>query len=456
MKQKNKLKIKKSNWIYEDEQGVTLIEAVVAIGLISLIIFSLYFALFNVTKLFADSKQKAIAVALANEKMEIVRNLEYDQIGVQGFIPAGPLLQTENISQNGFVYKVDTSVKYVDDAFDGSGAADPIETDYKQVKVKVSWTANGQNKSLDFFSKFVPEGLETNVGGGVLSINVVDGTALAVPSVTVKVDSVNDTPEVHGSVISDIEGNVRLQAMPHQEYKITVSKDGYETAETFADPPASSFTPFLSNVTAIDGDVVMKTITIDKSGNLTIKAKNIADGVEIEGVDIDLLGGRLIGNTPDTYNLDRSDSTDSDGEIEYGDISPGSYSITNLASLETASLKYIGADSAIPIQLASEENKIVQLVFAQKNVDSLLITVKDANTSNPVLGADVRVYDGAGFDQTVTTGADGMVYFPSIEDPPVFMTAGDFSIEITASGYSTYTSTQTVGNLVEHEALMAP
>ena len=93
---------------FNSSSGVTLIEAVVSIGLVSLVIFSLYFALFNVTKLFADSKQKAVATALANEKMEIVRNLDYDDIGVQGFIPSGPLLQSETVSKNGFNYTVET------------------------------------------------------------------------------------------------------------------------------------------------------------------------------------------------------------------------------------------------------------------------------------------------------------------------------------------------------------
>ncbi|MEA2006976.1 MAG: carboxypeptidase-like regulatory domain-containing protein [Patescibacteria group bacterium] len=447
--------MKKNNKKNAFESGVTLIETIVGVALVSLIVLSLYTALFNVTRLFADSKQKTVAVALANEKMEIIRNLEYDDVGTQGWIPVGPLLQTENISKNGFIYTVDTLIEYIDDAYDGQGGDDTVETDYKQARIEVSWTANGQTKSVVHLSKFVPNGLESDVGGGVLSVNAVDDGGTAVPIVTVTVDSVDESPPIHGSTISDAEGNVRIAGMPQQEYKITITKSDYETVETYPNPPGSSFTPLDSNIMTIDESVVMKTLVMNKSADLTIEAVNIADDSGISGIDIDLLGGRIIGTDPDTFNFDQTETTDGSGKVELNDISPGSYDITNTVSLETTELKYIGADSEIPIVLVSEDDKEVKLLFAEKNIDSLLVWVKDSGTFDPIEGAEVQV-TATGFDQTVTTGETGIVYFPAVEDPPVAMPSDTYQIDIQVTGYSNYSDTVSVSNLTEHEAMVSP
>jgi prepilin-type N-terminal cleavage/methylation domain-containing protein len=62
--------------IIYNSKGTTLIEIVVGVAIVGIIAMSLYMALFNVTKLMSNSKHKIGAVALANEQMEIVRNLE--------------------------------------------------------------------------------------------------------------------------------------------------------------------------------------------------------------------------------------------------------------------------------------------------------------------------------------------------------------------------------------------
>ena len=179
-----------------------------------------------------------------------------------------------------------------------------------------------------------------------------------------------------------------------------------------------------------------------------------ADG--IEGIDIDIAGGPTIGTGPDTLTIERSESTNSSGEVELNEIDPGDYNITNLATLGNSEYEYVGADSLIPIHLISGDDKEVNLIFAKKNIDSLLVVVKNSVSDELIEGAEVKISNTSGFEQTTTTSADGRVYFPVTEDPPVLMTAEEYDIEVKAVNFVDYSDSENVNDLTTHDALMTP
>ncbi len=445
--------------VFKNTKGTTLIEIVVGIAIVGIIAISLYMALFNVTKLMANSKQKIGAVALANEQMEIIRNLEYDDIGTQDWIPSGPILQTEVVTRNNFTYTIDTKIEYLDDDFDGTGSDDLIETDYKKAQVKISWISGGSQREIVFVSKFVPEGLESNTGGGTLSVNLIDSAVQPIEGANVQIDSVTDTPAIHGSVTTGVDGNVRIPGLPAQEYKITATKTDYAMVETYPPPPSSSFNPVNSNLFVTEGDVVIKTLTINEAANLLLKAVDISDGDGIEDIDIEIEGGPVIGtmtDMPDTLTLQESKTTDSSGEIDLENIDPGDYTISNLAVLGNSEYEYIGSDSVIPIHLSSGDDKEINLIFAKKNVDSLLIVVENNDSGELIEGAEIKVSNSLGFEQTTITSIDGRVYFPVTEDPVVLMMAGEYDIEIKAPNFVDYSGTKDVLNLTVDNILMTP
>lgn len=441
--------------IESDQRGVTLLEVIVGIALVSLTTLSLYFVLFNAARLMGDSKQKIGAVALANERMEIIRNLDYDSIGTEGWIPAGPIPQSEVVEKNNFTYTVDTTIEYIDDVFDGQGGDDAIENDYKHAWVEVSWVSGETTKSVLFTSRFVPPGLETDVGGGVLSINVIDGEASQIEGATVQVDSVDESPPIHGSTATDSTGNVRLPGMPEQDYKLTVSASDYETVETYPNPPGSPFTPNNSHVHVVEGSTVLKTIEINKSADLMFKTVDVADGDGISGIDLDVFGGSIIGSDPTTYAIDETQTTDSDGEVEYDDIGTGTYDILNLATLDTVDYQYVGSDEEIPIALDAEDDLTVNLVFAEKNINSILVRVVDSVTLEALNGAEVNV-TGTDFDQTAITSTNGFAYLPLTEDPPIVMNVEEYDVSIITVGYQNYSQSVDVENLTILDAELTP
>ena len=109
-------------------KGFTLIESLVFLFMFTLISL-VFFQSYTVgTRLIIESKNRLGATALANQKMEIIRSIDYSLIGTKHWngsawvygIPAGDILEDETISVNTVKYSVHTFVQYVDDGFDGT------------------------------------------------------------------------------------------------------------------------------------------------------------------------------------------------------------------------------------------------------------------------------------------------------------------------------------------------
>jgi hypothetical protein len=177
-----------------NKKGVTAMETLIGIGLVSVIVMTVYSSLIGAMNNATESRKRTGALALANEKMEFIRNLEYNEIGtIQGIVP-GLLYSSEKVSKNNCAYNIKTEVRYIDDLADGVAPFDLINNDYKQVHVEVDWGV--PEKSVSLYSVFVPNGLETNIHSGTLSINVIDSTGVPVPAVSVEIKSLDDNPIV--------------------------------------------------------------------------------------------------------------------------------------------------------------------------------------------------------------------------------------------------------------------
>tara|TARA_B100000745_G_scaffold300372_1_gene254065 strand:+ start:4543 stop:5001 length:459 start_codon:yes stop_codon:yes gene_type:complete len=135
-------------------QGSGLIEVVVASALLLTVFVGLFTVLQLSTKLATDNKAHTGATALAVERMEYIRSLDYSVVGVVGGDPQGVLEATENITLNTVAYTRDTTIVYVDDEKDGLGGSDVngISNDYKRVKVEVSWQSPSGTRSSTIVS----------------------------------------------------------------------------------------------------------------------------------------------------------------------------------------------------------------------------------------------------------------------------------------------------------------
>ncbi len=432
----------------KNNSGFTLIEALVLLFIFSLITITFYQVISVGTRHILFAKNRLGAIALANEKMEIVRNLSYDYVGIQGGACEGIIPQDEDVSENGRNYHVHTLATFVDDSFDGTLGGSPNDTaykDYKIIKITVSWNNGGADAgSVYLLSRFVPPGLETATSGdGILSINIFsdqDGGA-GVPQATVQV--VNSDLGFSETRQTDDSGNIMIVGAEEsiQKYQISVSKSDYETVSTFPAYPDTDYNPVDVHASVVTGAMNVTNIALNKTADLKIITKNYLFDTIIPDMEFKLIGGRRIGNDEvfpydPIYNLDEEEQTNSSGEKQYEEISPGQYSFTLSDSVTEYEL--IGTNPASPFSLLSEDDLNLEVRLASKDMTSVLVSVKKAESSTVLAGANVKLSNLSGYEEEIITDDNGTAFFPKTSTPLI---AGTYNLEITADGYEEYSET---------------
>jgi hypothetical protein len=453
--------MKLMNLVKEKLRGFTLIEALVFLFIFTLIVLTFY-ALFSTgTNQIIESKIKLMAVALANEKMEVVHNLDYADIGTESGIPSGGIPEREVINKSGRNFYVFTLVQYIDDSYDQTdGHGDLVPTDYKRVRIKASWEDDiNSSKSVSFVANFMPPKKETPSGGGTLSINVLDKDGHGIPQATVHI--VNTGKSINITTVTDNTGNISFPGAPAdgQNYQISVSKSGYYSVQTYPPYPISSFDPDNEYAAVTEGRLNVTAIITDKSSDFNLLTED-PFGTSIPNIDFGLVGGKKIGKTvvvapaisESVYNLDDDYDSGTHGKEEFQDQSYGPYTFTP----DNSDYQFIKLDTAI-----SEANKFeiepdtdgdIKAIFADKNINSLLVKVVTEGAASPIEGVSVRLKnDTLGYDATLTTDKFGYAYFPSVLPE---LTIETYDLILTSSEYQEVNKTVDIDKLITENVSM--
>jgi hypothetical protein len=439
--------------------GFSIMEVVAAIGIFTVVFLSIYGSFKGGLSSLVQSRHRTEGAALANEKMEIIRNLPYASIGTQGGVPSGSLPQNETIWKSNQKFNVHTFVRYVDDPEDGLGQADEnhVTTDYKEVKVEVTWQGISTGHGVAVVSKFVPNGAESDVGGGTFRLNVLDGSGAGLSGVAVHIVNNLVNPAVDISTYTDSYGTILMSGMPagDRNYTISVSKDGYESVTTSPPYPATAYDPTDVHASVFEDDLNTKAIIIDKLSSLHIFARDILDYDHLfPNTHFNLKGGRVIGLEYGTINeirnYDQDLVTGAGGDISINDISAGKYNIT----LDESGYTVVGTDPIMPVPLGPDQNTDVNLILAPTVVNSLFVSVKNSQSKVAIPNATVRLSNAFGVDITLITGEKGQVYFPPNTDPLTTLAGGNYILEVSASGYESFSQTISINQLVQKEVLL--
>lgn len=260
-------------------RGLSLIDTVVGISIITIVFFGLFGAFKLSIELVFSTKAKTSAVALLSERMEYIRSLSYDDVGTVGGIPAGPLEQETVTTLNGIPYTVRTLVQFTDAPEDGVGDEDEngIVADYKTVKVEVRWLVRESPRSTFAVTRLAPTGLETLAGGGTLRISVFDAVALPVPQASVRVINSVVVPPIDVTALSNESGVVSFPGAPQSTgYEVYVSKTGFSTAQTYG-VSTENPNPSPIHVSVADGDTTSVSFAIDRVGALALTSQEPPD-----------------------------------------------------------------------------------------------------------------------------------------------------------------------------------
>lgn len=251
-----------------NQAGLSLLEVVIGIALLAFVSISLY-GLFNFTlKVIWENKARTGAQVLANQYMEIVYNLPYKDVGTQGGIPNGALPQSATTTLNNIKFNIDTSVIYIDDPFDGTQGGVPddiVPSDYKRVRVEITWNFRLLDNPVVYVSDIAPKGLESELGGGTLRITALNSLGLPVPQADVHIVNNSTAPVINLDVSTNDDGQVLLPGATSsvETYEVTVTKTGYSVDQTYSVDPVLLPTPIRPHLSVIEGEVTDASFSID-------------------------------------------------------------------------------------------------------------------------------------------------------------------------------------------------
>lgn len=258
---------------FKNARGVSLIEAIVGIGLVALIFWGLVGAFLLAINLTINAKAKTGALSIAIDQLEMLRSLSYDDVGTDGGIPSGTIPQVETVSLNDIEYTRRTFIQFVDNPADGVGANDDngITADYKVAKVEITWDVRGKTRSLALVTNIVPRGIETIAGGGTLIINVINALGIPVEGASVRVVNNDTNPVIDVTTTSNASGQVLFPGAPEaNSYEVTVTKAGYSSAQTYS-ADATNVAPSPAHLSILESTVSEITFAIDFLSEKTVE-----------------------------------------------------------------------------------------------------------------------------------------------------------------------------------------
>lgn len=263
------------------KRGFTLVELLVAVGLFGAIFVGVIGGIRIALDTTYATRAHATATSLAQEQIEYMRSLSYEDIGTTAGIPNGVIPQTQEHQVNGISFRIDNLVRYVDDSADGVGAEDEnsVTTDYKEMKVTVHWSGRNKEHAVSLQSLVTPPGIETTAGGGTLDVKVYDANLSPLSGATVRIINNNVDPNIDVSQNTNDEGVVRFGGAPAaSEYQVFVDRSGYSSAQTHA-PSSELPNPDTQPVTVTEGEVSAVSFQIDQVGTLDFDFSLFAEPV---------------------------------------------------------------------------------------------------------------------------------------------------------------------------------
>jgi len=440
-------------------KGFTLIDVIVGTALMLIIFLGIFGAYQLGLKVVSQSRTRITATAIANQKIEEIRNLSYKEVGTTPHLvdePEGDIPQSKTVSQNNINYTVETTIKYINDCFDGPRSAECPEApevddcvkDYKRTKVKVSWATPFEGE-VDLITDVAPENLNqeveecTGAAAGVLSVSVFDAEGKPVPLPLI-------------AIIDPDTGNTLTTAQPatgeynfvlsSTTYKVEITKSGYSSNQTYREGDIYNgktiAEPVKSHPSVYEGKLTEVGFSIDRVSSMSVQTRGTkGQGYPvIHNVTFKMEGAKTVGNDGQgapIYKYSQISTTNGPGEINISNLEWDSYSFYvnspdyDLIDIESPP----GTATTQPIDLLPNSTKEVRLILKAEN--TLLVRVQDVSTTLPIFGASVRLsYNSLEYqyDETQPTDEEGKTFFIPLEEVT-------YDLEVRADGYNIYTGT---------------
>ena len=365
------------------------------------------------------AKAKISAVALANEKMEEIRNMPYDKVATKrGTIyPPGELDDSEKIVRDGTAFTLKRVISYVDDPYDGNAEGTisdkPVDLypyDYKKVEISV-FIENKNGRLASLTSNMAGKVAETSSETGIIKICVVDSKYQPVGGAIVTVSNPGVAPPVDIQTTVGSDGCIMIPNLPpesHNMYHLTATKAGFSVDMTYPRTPQNP------NSTQPDQNVMVQqvtnqTLSIDQLSTLNIDVLDVG-GNPSSQTNIHVEGTKEKWSNPSTPKYNADLTTDGNGHLEIKNLEFDDYKFTLPGRTIAITSPYqpfhldAAATKSIKLTLASSASSMEIL-----NCDPILST-PESSISISVLGKNISSATGIkivqGENQYIGTNLD--------------------------------------------------
>lgn len=415
-------------------RGFTLIEVLVGSLIFAVVALSAYRGFGILMSVSSAARAKVAATQLANEKFEIARNLPYVDVGILGGLPVGKLARTETVTKDSFSFNVQTTIRSVDDTFDGTIGGNPNDTspaDYKLIDLDITCPGCQNFSPLKFTTLIAPKALETASTNGALFVRVLDSGGIALPGASVRIVNTQTNPDTIIDETTDNTGWVKIVDAPPgtSAYNITATKTNYSQDQTYPVGGAAGANPVKPNANVVAGQVTQQSFAIDTLSSIAVNTVDAACAA-LPNIGFSLTGSKLIGTPAVLKYPAHTFTTDASGNLTVPNIEWDTYGVL----LTSGSYDLAGSSLLPSFTVNPNESKNLQLVVVPHVNRALLVSVKDS-AGAVIDGATVRL-QRTGFDQTKTTNSDicptpGQAFWNGLVN-------GTYTLTVSKTGYTTY------------------
>jgi len=436
------------------KQGFTLIDVLVGTALFIIVMVGFFIVFQFLFKVLSQSQNKTIAIALANEQIEIVRNIPYEDIGTKFGSPSGEIPQTRTEITNDKTFTIITDIIYIDDPFDGVSPTDEFSGDYKKARIEVLWEEHQLIKSIVEIANFSPPNLESEIGGGVFSVYVNDRES-GFPISNAQIEIINNetNPSIHIITMTDNNGWLSRPGLAESDnYEIHTNQTGYDEHKTYPNSLIFKPEPEYSHAKISEGDKITRYFLISKISTINIKTVDNNNNI-LPNMSFRLSGGRAIGidldNKSIIYSYENDNlTTDLNGEKQLDNMSGGEYyfEITN------PNYAILTPNIENPLIIEADSEQSIILTLAPVNEPYLRIIIKDSETKNGISQATVRLHN-EDYDKTSQSNEYGIAIFPFDK---INLLNGNYTLNISKLDYQDYDNSQIINNFTEKNIELIP
>lgn len=425
------------------QKGFTLIELVIGVGIFAIIILAAYTLFSTVYNTNEANRMRSLATEVASQEMEIIRNMDYNDIGTVSGNPSGNIQNLKTVTVGNADFNVETYISWHDDDYDFTAeTGDSAPNDYKRVRISVCWTNLDCPTPVVMTSDFASQQIESAEGKGTLKVTVLSANGNPVPEAKVEFFR-NGTGEYFYGY-TDTNG---ILIEPNLEpgidiYHVAASKEGHSNDSTIT-PQAGVTPPSPDRIdpSVIAGEVNPRTLFIDRTSTMNITTTDKQTGDPIGNIWLNLKGEKNLGTNDDdgtpVYKFDVDVETDENGLKNLTDMEWDTYHLL-LTAPSSEDYTIGGINTAKSIVLDPNTTLDVAVFLVPYSEHSLLVNVQDVDTEEIIEEATVRLQrEEDEYDEEQQSTDYGQAFFRDLNPE-------EYQITITKEGYDTIKETITI------------